>query len=98
MSSDVRWLVRTRLSGVWVDVEWLGEGDLPGEYRISGRRLHSWEGGALACGDLARVGPDRGTVEARSEPRIFREDLAERHVMSEAALERVRALPDWRPT
>lgn len=95
MADDRRWLVRTRNAGVFVDVVWVGEGELPGEYVIRGRRLHSWRGGALACGDLARKGPAGGRLEAEGELRVYLHDLAERRVMTEAALGKVRALPDW---
>lgn len=91
-----RWLIRTRLSGVWVDAEIIGTGPYPGDYRIRGRRLHRWTGGRLACGDLARLGaPDGSRIEAESSPVLRFEDTAERHVMTERALAQTRSVPDW---
>lgn len=96
-------LIRTRLSGVWVEAEFL---DVPEGvpvpsglgFRIRGRRLYYWaQGDALACGDLAMVGvPEGSKIERPSEPVLLWTDVAEVHVMSEAAVQQTQGIDSWR--
>lgn len=89
----MRYLIRAHQSGVWLDVEILGDGPLPGMVQIRGRRAHAWRG-AIDCSDLAQQGPGAGSRITREVVTSLRpDDVVEVLPMSDQALARVRDLP-----
>ena len=95
-----RYLIRTRLAGVFVGAEQAPEAkpfpDTPGAYVVkNARRLWSWEG-ANECIQVARKGVSDGRCSMPSgEMTLFMVDTAEVHPMTEEALATIDALPHW---
>lgn len=94
-----KYLIRTRLSGVWVNCEILPPNSaLPLNHHVvmTGRRLWSWAG-AAECTQIAKEGPKSGNCGMVCLPTaLMVVDIAEVQLMSPAAIAAVDAMPEWR--
>lgn len=93
-SHPKRCVIRANMSGVWANVEILGDGALPDMITIRGRRAHQWSG-PVDCSGLAQLGPDPSgslfTCETVVDLQLS--DIYEVHHMSQAAVNIVSQLP-----
>ena len=97
--SDVNYIVRTRMSGVWVCAQQarIPDGAPHGQdaMAITGRRLYSWSGAgeltqvAVAGVEEARIGPPAVCVILRWS------DIAEVQVMTAEAVACIDQIPVW---
>ena len=86
-----RVLIRTHTSGVSVGVlESVTETVAGYEFRLSdGLRIWSWNGGALACSELATRGPDSCKTERHGAGVTIIDRAAELHLVTAEAWERI---------
>lgn len=88
-----RVLVRTRISGVSAGTLASAQAT-PAGYHVTlndAVRIWRWEGGALACSELATKGPDQATTEAHPDGIVIADEGLELHPVTDEAWARISA-------